>query len=507
MSPSITRLSTWTGLSWARRLLPRFDDAELEARFRRSRLEASLKPIRGALLVSLFICSAFALPDVALNPESVWRWLLLNRFGVCVPLLAAPLVASYFEWGRRRLVTILAVTSVLFYVAQGAGTFAALPLPLRHDTLFAMLVVVVLQYFIFSQPIRVLYVSGGAVTLAHVGLCVAVDLPPHLVFMHGFVVLVLSAGCLFAAWQLEASERRRFAANEDLALRAQQLEAALTALRAAQAELVRAERMASVATLVHGIAHELNNPITYIAGNVAHLRRYCEFLTTVATSLADGRPRSADELQALTRLNAKKDLAFVAKDLAALTADISEGARRAHLIISDLHSLSSARRGVVTVDLAQVARQTEALLKPRLPAGVRLELALDGAPTLSARAGQLEQVVLNLADNALRAVGARGVVRLEVSATPEDAVVCIIDDGPGMAADVKERVFEPFFTTRRAGEGSGLGLAIVAAIVRAHQGRVTVESAPGRGATFEVRLPLENDLGGVEEKTPVPAVA
>ena len=145
-------------------------------------------------------------------------------------------------------------------------------------------------------------------SVAHVGLCVLVDLPPHLVFMHAFVVLVLSAGCLFAAWQLEASERRRFAANEDLALRATQLEAALGALRSAQADLVRAERMASVATLVQGVAHELNNPINYIAGNMAPLRRYCDFLIRVATSLSDGRPPHAARSSSADPAPERKDL-------------------------------------------------------------------------------------------------------------------------------------------------------------------------------------------------------
>jgi signal transduction histidine kinase len=482
------------GLPWVRRLVPRFDDAELEDRFFRARLQESLRPTRGALVVSTFICAAFAIPDVALNPASVWHWLLANRFGICTPLLLAPLIASYFEWGQRRLVPMLAATSVLFYLAQGAGTFAALPVPLRHDTLFAMLVVVVLQYFIFSLPMRVKYVTGLGVSLAHVGLCVLVDLPPHLVFMHAFVVLVLSAGCLYAAWQLEASERRRFAANEDLALRAKQLEAALAALRGAQADLVRAERMASVATLVHGVAHELNNPINYIAGNMPPLRRYCEFLTRVATSLADGTRRTPEEVQALLRLSERKDLSYVADDLQHLTADISEGARRAQLIISDLHSLSSARRGVEMVDLQQVARQTESLLRPRLPSQVHVELDLQPTPPLAARAGQLEQVVLNLADNALRAVGERGAIRISVSSANGEALVRVTDDGPGMTEDVRRQVFEPFFTTRPAGEGSGLGLAIVAAIVHAHQGQVSVDSAPGRGTTFELRLPLKGDL-------------
>jgi signal transduction histidine kinase len=283
--------------------------------------------------------------------------------------------------------------------------------------------------------------------------------------------------------------------NTELRSRSARLAQTLDALRAAQAELIRSERMASVATLVKGIAHELNNPINYIAGNMAPLRRYGEFLSHVAAELSDGRARSVDELQALTRLGEHKDLRFVSEDLASLTADIAEGARRAQLIISDLQNLTSAaQRGIEQLDLHRVVRQTVSLLAPRVPAGVRLEAELSPVAALPARAGQIEQVLVNLAANALHAVGEKGSVKIYVGRDGEEAVIRVIDDGPGMTAAVRNQAFEPFFTTRPAGEGSGLGLAIVAAIIRGHSGTVKCTSQPGVGTEVEVRLPLEGDL-------------
>src|SRR6185503_9310378 len=126
--------------------------------------------------------------------------------------------------------------------------------------------------------------------------------------------------------------------------------------------------------------------------------------------------------------------------------------------------------------LQGVVRQTISLLKPGVPPGVRLEVELTSAPSLPAQAGQLEQVLVNLTDNALRAVGEKGTVRIYVGEAEGQAVVKVSDDGPGMTTDVKRQAFEPFFTTRDAGEGSGLGLAIVASIVRAHHGTVTLTS-------------------------------
>lgn len=296
--------------------------------------------------------------------------------------------------------------------------------------------------------------------------------------------------------------------NTDLQSRSRQLTDTLEALRAAQTDLVRAERMASVATLVKGIAHELNNPITYIAGNIDPLMRYCSFLTGVATQLADGRARDRDELSNVTRLSPGKDLAFVTGDLTRLTADIAEGARRAQLIIADLQSLTSAaQRRIERVDLHRLVRQTVSLMSARLSPALRIETDLMPTPEIPARAGQLEQVLVNLTDNALRATGGKGVVRIRVAVEEGQVVVKVIDDGAGMSPDVMRQAFEPFFTTRSAGEGSGLGLAIVASIVRGHSGTVRLSSEIGKGTEVEVRLPLKPDLLADAELAPLSARA
>jgi signal transduction histidine kinase len=316
-----------------------------------------------------------------------------------------------------------------------------------------------------------------------------------LVKLVGAATIVFSFALVLSRGEADFLERL----NADLRGRSEALARALETLRETQVELVRSERMASVAVLVKGIAHELNNPINYIAGNIGPLRRYSSFLARVALDLADGRARSAAELEALTALAPRKDLAFVVADLERLTEDLGEGARRAALIIGDLQQLTSvSRRGIELVDLARTVRQTVTLIAPRTPAGVELEVSVSDVPPLPARAGELEQMLLNLVDNAVHAVGARGRVKIELLALEGELELSVADDGPGMPEDVRLRVFEPFFTTRAAGEGSGLGLAIVASIVRAHRGVVEVSSEPGHGARFTVRLPLEQ--GGSLEK-------
>jgi two-component system NtrC family sensor kinase len=280
------------------------------------------------------------------------------------------------------------------------------------------------------------------------------------------------------------------ARTSELTERNAELEQALATLAKTQADLVRAERMASVAALVQGIAHELNNPIGYIAGNVPHLQRYVQFLGDAARALGDGRARTPDELAAIVKLDDTRDLAFVTRDLAALTADIAEGARRAKLIVGDLHGLTAATgRAIEDVDLARVIDQTRQLLAARVTAGVALELEVEPVPAVRAPSGQLEQVLINLVDNALRAVVAGGTVRIRLSRDGDDAVVAVTDNGCGMTAEQRERATEPFFTTRASGEGAGLGLAIVASIVEANRGGLEIASVPDGGTTVTVRLP------------------
>lgn len=290
---------------------------------------------------------------------------------------------------------------------------------------------------------------------------------------------------------LERVVRERTA---ELATRNQELDGALATLRSTQSELVQAERMASVAVLVQGIAHELNNPLNFIAANLAPLARYVTFLSDAAASLSDGKPRTADELAALTRLTPKKDLGFVRKDVEALLGDLAEGARRAKLIVGDLQGLTQgARRALVMVDVEKVLAQTVTLLRPRVGPGVQVVVEVQPMPPLEARAGHLEQLAMNVVDNALRAVGERGTVRVRARPERDGVRLEVSDDGPGMPEDVRRRATEPFFTTRTAGDGSGLGLAIVASIVEQQHGTLELESAVGRGTTVKVWLPRQVD--------------
>jgi PAS domain S-box-containing protein len=234
-----------------------------------------------------------------------------------------------------------------------------------------------------------------------------------------------------------------------------------------------AQRMEAVGQLAAGIAHEINTPMAYVRTNLRALHADWSALR--------------EEIRKDPRSHATEELLGGAEGL---ISDSLEGVERTIAIARDMrefaHSTGAAR------EPTELDRELEAcvrLASPQRPE-IRIAESYGGVPVFSASASQLRQVFLNLLVNALQAIGGDGAV--EVSSAVEDgfAVVRVRDDGCGIPHEIQHRLFEPFFTTKPADQGTGLGLFISYEIVRAHGGEIRVRSAPGAGATFEVRLPL-----------------
>ena len=239
-----------------------------------------------------------------------------------------------------------------------------------------------------------------------------------------------------------------------------------------EAQLIQSEKMAAVGTLVSGVAHELNNPLTSIAG-------LSEFLLE--------QPAGA----ALERRHLQV---------------INEEAERAGRIVRDL--LTFSRKGPAErtpVDLGDVVQRTVQLMAYEMKRrGVSVLTSIaSGVPPVLGDRYQLQQVVLNLLSNAAHALGTLPPdrprqVEVKVSAEGARAMLRVIDTGPGIPPDVKAQMFSPFFTTKAPGEGTGLGLFVSYGIAEAHGGMLSAESVPGEGATLILSLP-------VAETAPAPA--
>jgi two-component system NtrC family sensor kinase len=243
-----------------------------------------------------------------------------------------------------------------------------------------------------------------------------------------------------------------------------------TEKRRLQEQLIQSEKMSAIGQLIAGVAHDLNNPLASVVG-------FSDFLTEGV----EIPPALAEPLRV-----------------------IRQEAERAATIVKNL--LSFARRQAEERRLSGMRSLLEsviALLRNQLMAWkveVTLEIE-DGLPEIEVNANQIKQVFVNLLNNAAQAIAATnqpGLIRVTARRWLDGVAVAVADDGPGMPEDIAARVFEPFFSTKAEGEGTGLGLSICQGIVKEHGGRLTLETAPGRGATFTVQLP-----GGV--RTPRPA--
>ncbi|MFS8036037.1 sensor histidine kinase [Xanthobacter sp. AM11] len=262
-------------------------------------------------------------------------------------------------------------------------------------------------------------------------------------------------------------------------------------LKRTQQQLVHAEKMASLGRLVAGVAHELNNPISFVYGNAHALKRYVDRLIAYLDAVHGGADGPA---LAAARADLRIDRALT--DIPAALSGMLEGAERVRDIVADLRRFSSDRREAREVfDMAGVARSAvDWVAKSQMPdLTIRVDLP-DGLETIG-HPGHIHQVMMNLVQNAVDAMEGRPERQLEItgahvpSPEGERVVVEVCDTGPGIAQDIMGRIFDPFFTTKPVGKGTGLGLSICYRIAEEHDGRLEAANRPGGGAVVRLVLP------------------
>ncbi len=268
----------------------------------------------------------------------------------------------------------------------------------------------------------------------------------------------------------------------------QALNRAHAELKDAQRQLVAAEKMASLGRLVAGVAHELNNPISFVYGNVHALGRYRDRLLAYCQAVdASDPPQSLKDLKAELRIERLLD------DLDPLIRGTLEGAERVRDVVSDLRRFSSGQQGERAVfDLVHVVRTAVHWVTKSQGSGLTLDLDLPQRLEIKGHAGQIHQVVMNLVQNALDAVAGRPEPRIAVrleAGPPGRVRLTVEDNGPGIPDAHQSRVFDPFFTTKPVGQGTGLGLSISFGIAADHGGVLSAESVPGSGARLVLELP------------------
>ncbi|MGB0564346.1 MAG: ATP-binding protein [Spirulinaceae cyanobacterium] len=289
---------------------------------------------------------------------------------------------------------------------------------------------------------------------------------------------------------------------------AQHLEAALQNLRQAQSQLVQTEKMSSLGQMIAGIAHEINNPVNFISGNLGYTEGYVKDLLRLVKLYQTRISEPDEELQALAE---EIDLDFIMDDLPKTLSSMQVGADRIRQIVLSLRNFSRLDQAEMKpVDIHEGIDSTLLILHNRLKAkGSRgeIEIKKDYAelPLVACYASQLNQVFMNILANAIDALKAQPEPReIQITTqrlTPEpqegqpnnsEAVLIeIADNGPGMPAETVEHIFDPFFTTKPVGKGTGLGLSIsYQIVVEKHGGMIECHSQPGAGTQFRIQIPF-----------------
>lgn len=302
--------------------------------------------------------------------------------------------------------------------------------------------------------------------------------------------------------------------EQQVEARTAELSRSLQQLQDAQLQLVQREKMSTLGQLISGIGHEINNPVTFIIGNLPHIHQYMQDLLRLIQLYQDKVPEpDAEIVDWIEEIN----LDYLREDLAKLIGSMQEGSRRLEDISLSLRTFArsdmSANKSEFQVH--EGIDSTLVLLKHRTKPNDRraaIEIIKDygDLPPIHCYPGQLNQVFMNLLANAIDAIeeccqgrdpqqnyGAdapsphRITIRTAVNAAQDAIAIAIIDNGSGMSAEVKSKIFDPTFTTKAVGKGTGLGLPIsYQIIVDKHHGRLECKSKPGLGTEFLIVLPM-----------------
>jgi two-component system sensor histidine kinase HupT/HoxJ len=258
-------------------------------------------------------------------------------------------------------------------------------------------------------------------------------------------------------------------------------------LKTTQQQLIHSEKMASLGRLVAGVAHELNNPISFVYGNTVAMKRYADRIARYLAAIHGDI--SHEEREAMRR---ELRIDRLLDDLPSLIDGTVEGAERTRDIVDALKRFSATDRDERRAfDLVEVIERAVQWVCKATADQFEVNLNLPPSIEVMGSPGQLQQVVMNLVQNAADATENSRKRRLEVSGGVEgaEAVIEFRDSGPGVPAENIDKLFDPFFTTKPVGRGTGLGLAISYGIVERHGGKLMVSNHPKGGALFSLRLP------------------
>ena len=271
------------------------------------------------------------------------------------------------------------------------------------------------------------------------------------------------------------------------------LETANYKLKETQAMMVHSEKMRSLGELVAGIAHEINNPINFIHGNIMILQNYTEDLFKLIDLYEENNSYFPDEIKTkISALRKQIDIDFLRDDIKDLIRSCIEGTERTKNIVLDLKNFSRMEEMVISqIDIPKEIDTTLNILNNKYKNRITvIKNYAPDLPKIEAYGGQLNQVFMNILDNAQDAMGESGTLTINLSRLNDKVKLEFIDTGSGIPEENLKQVFDPIFTTKPVGKGTGLGMSISYRVISDHKGTINVDSVVGKGTKFTIILPI-----------------
>jgi signal transduction histidine kinase len=272
------------------------------------------------------------------------------------------------------------------------------------------------------------------------------------------------------------------------------LENTLKELKQTQQMLIHSEKMNALGQMIAGIAHEINNPIAFVTNNIYELKKYTNEIFEAILEIENHFSKTEDKAanEAFNQIKEKYEFDFLTEDISDVLEESQSGVERVKKIVEDLRRFSRLDESEIkNIDIIENIKSTLSIIRSEMEKKqILFEMETPGTMMVNCYPGQLNQAILNIFINAIYAVEEKGNITLKVKNNNDEIQISISDDGCGIPAEIIDKVFNPFFTTKPVGTGTGLGLSITYKIIHElHKGRIETISEINQGTTIHIFIP------------------